>query len=201
MRSTVRLAATAALAFTVIAGCSNSTSSDGGPTTQAPSTSDPGAAFNSADVMFVQMMIPHHEQAIEMSDMALDPNVGANAEVVDFARQIKSAQDAEVALMMGLLTEWGQPTMDQTMDHSSMGMDGMLSAADMERLGQLDSAAFDRAWIAAMIEHHEGALTMAQDVLADGANATVRTLANEIARTQQAEIELLSAALAQLGSS
>ena len=84
------------------------------------------ADFNDADVMFAQMMIPHHEQAIEMSDIALNPNTGASAAVIALATQIKGAQDPEISQMKNLLTTWGMPTDMGSMDHSSM-MDGMLS--------------------------------------------------------------------------
>ena len=67
------------------------------------------ADFNDADVMFAQLMIPHHEQAIEMSDIALDPNTGASAAVIALATQIKGAQDPEISQMKNLLTTWGVP--------------------------------------------------------------------------------------------
>ena len=63
----------------------------------------PEAAFNAADVMFAQGMIPHHQQAIEMADMALDPSVGAGPEVVDLAARIKAGQDPEIDQMTALL--------------------------------------------------------------------------------------------------
>ncbi|MBU3718510.1 MAG: DUF305 domain-containing protein, partial [Actinobacteria bacterium] len=81
-----------------------------------------------ADVMFSQMMIPHHEQAIELADIALDPTVGAGDEVKALATEIKAAQDPEVEMMTAMLEAWGEPTyMDEGMDHSSM-MSGMVSA-------------------------------------------------------------------------
>jgi uncharacterized protein (DUF305 family) len=63
----------------------------------------PEAAFNAADVMFAQGMIPHHQQAIEMADMALDPSVGAGPEVLDLATRIKAGQDPEIDQMTALL--------------------------------------------------------------------------------------------------
>jgi uncharacterized protein (DUF305 family) len=149
------------------------------------------AAFNDADVMFAQMMIPHHEQAIEMSDIALDPTVGAGERVRELATQIKNAQDPEITLMKELLTAWGKPlTSDE--DHSSM-MSGMLSADELAELGTLTGAAFDSAWAKAMIAHHEGAIEMAEVVLADGKNAETLALAQAIISTQQAEIDILRA--------
>jgi len=148
------------------------------------------ADFNDADVMFAQMMIPHHEQAIEMSDIALDPNTGASAAVIALATQIKGAQDPEISQMKNLLTTWGMPMEMGSMDHSS-GMDGMLSLEDMDSLGQLKGAEFDKAWAKGMIAHHEGAIAMANDVLANGKNSEILALANAVVSGQSTEIEIL----------
>ncbi len=148
-------------------------------------------AFNDDDVMFAQMMIPHHEQAIEMSDIALDPTIGASEEVRQLASEIKAAQDPEIAQMTSLLERWRQPLVPMDdMDHGSM-MKGMLSPDDMIRLGQLTGPEFDVAWIEAMINHHEGAIAMAEEVLKNGENLEIRTLAESIIATQQVEIDVL----------
>ena len=146
--------------------------------------------FNNADVMFAQMMIPHHQQAIEMSDIALDPNTGASAAIIALATQIKGAQDPEISQMKNLLTTWGMPTEMGSMDHSSM-MDGMLSLEEMATLGQLKGAEFDKAWAKGMIAHHEGAIAMANDVLANGKNSEILALANAVVSGQSTEIETL----------
>ena len=148
------------------------------------------ADFNDADVMFAQMMIPHHEQAIEMSDIALDPNTGASAAIIALATQIKGAQDPEISQMKNLLTTWGMPTEMGSMDHSSM-MEGMLSLEEMDTLGQLKGAEFDKAWAKGMVAHHEGAIAMANDVLAHGKNSEILALANSVVSGQTAEIETL----------
>ena len=148
------------------------------------------ADFNDADVMFAQMMIPHHEQAIEMSDIALDPNTGASAAIIALATQIKGAQDPEISQMKNLLTTWGMPMEMGSMDHSSM-MDGMLSLEEMDTLGQLKGAEFDKAWAKGMIAHHEGAIEMANDVLANGKNSEILALANAVVSGQSTEIETL----------
>jgi uncharacterized protein (DUF305 family) len=148
------------------------------------------ADFNDADVMFAQMMVPHHEQAIEMSDIALDPNTGASAAIIALATQIKGAQDPEISQMKNLLTTWDQPTEMGSMDHSSM-MDGMLTLEEMDTLGQLKGAEFDKAWAKGMIAHHEGAIEMANDVLANGKNSEILALANAVVSGQSTEIETL----------
>ena len=148
------------------------------------------ADFNAADVMFAQMMIPHHQQAIEMSDIALDPNSQASAAIIALATQIKGAQDPEISQMKNLLTAWGKSMEMGSMDHSSM-MDGMLSLEEMDTLGQLKGAEFDKAWAKGMIAHHEGAIAMANDVLANGKNSDILALANAVVSGQTKEIETL----------
>jgi uncharacterized protein (DUF305 family) len=175
--------ATAAL----LAGCGGASVSDVANDV-ADQAADSIADFNAADVIFAQMMIPHHEQAIEMSDIALDPTIGASDVVRDLATRIKGAQDPEIATMQGFLTSWKMSlTMDPNMDHGDM-MSGMLSAQDIADLSALRGADFDRAWMAGMIAHHEGAIEMAEDVVRGGKNAAVKTLANSITAAQDAEI-------------
>ena len=148
-----------------------------------------GSTFNEADVMFAQMMIPHHEQAIEMSDIALDPSVGASGAIKDLATRIRAAQDPEIATMKGYLEAWKQPmSPEDGMDHGSM-MEGMLSVEELDQLATLRGTEFDLAWARAMIAHHEGAVKMAQDVLASGKHPEVNALASAIIESQQAEIE------------
>ena len=148
------------------------------------------ADFNDADVIFAQTMIPHHQQAIEMSDIALDPNSGASAAIVALATQIKGAQDPEISQMKNLLTTWGKSMEMGSMDHSSM-MGGMLSLEEIDTLGQLKGAEFDKAWAKGMIAHHEGAIAMANDVLANGKNREILALANAVVSGQSAEIKTL----------
>ena len=152
------------------------------------------SSFNDADVMFAQMMIPHHEQAIELADMALDPTLMASEQVKTLASQIKLAQDPEIDLMTQWLTDWDQPLMDMSEEHD-MSMDGMLSVDEIAALGQLVSEEFDQAWATAMIAHHKGAIKMAETVKDDGQSTLVQDLANLIMQAQQSEIAVLETLL------
>jgi len=191
MKKFLAIVAIGTLSLLVI-GCGSTKTSSSDDTSP---TDTSVTQFNDADVMFAQMMIPHHEQAIEMSDIALDPTVGASDEVLSLARDIKAAQDPEIAQMTALLESWGQSTaMDSSMDHSEM-MSGMLTVEEITTLGTLQGTAFDTAWIQAMIKHHEGAIQMAIDVQNDGINADVQKLASTIIATQQAEIDAMKALL------
>ena len=162
----------------MIAGCSSG------------STIDQDASWNKADQKFVQEMIPHHEQALELADMALDPTLMASEQVKALASQIKAAQDPEIDVMTQWLTEWDQPLMDMSEDHS-MAMEGMLSIDELGALGQLTGEEFDQAWVSAMIAHHKGAIKMADTVKAEGESALVQELADAIIQAQKSEIDTL----------
>ena len=169
-------------------------STAGTATTLAPVA---GAVFNDADVEFAQGMIPHHEQAIEMADIALDPTVGASDQVKDLATRIKGAQDPEIQLLTGWLTAWGQPlAMDTSEGHEMSTMEGMMSADEMDALAAAKGPDFDKLWQEMMIRHHTGAIAMAQAEKANGSNPDAIALAGQIIAAQQAEIDEMNAALA-----
>ena len=155
--------------------------------TSAP-TSSAEAEHNAADVMFAQMMIPHHKQAVRMAGLA---DGKAGPEVAKLAAGIKKAQGPEITLMSGWLKSWGEPA---TMDHDMGGMDGMdhgdgmMSGADMKKLGTKSGAAFDRMFLTMMIKHHEGAVTMARTERKAGSYPAAKSLASSIVTTQTAEI-------------
>lgn len=156
-----------------------------------------GASFNQADVTFTQGMIPHHQQAVEMADMALDLKVGAGEKVRDLASRIKSGQNPEIEMMNGWLGAWGQ-TMPMDMDHGQdmASMNGMMSAQEMSSLGMMTGPEFDSMWMDMMIRHHEGAIAMAQTVKAVGSNTDVLALADQVITAQQGEIAEMNTLLA-----
>lgn len=171
------------VAATLLSACGSSDSSSDA----AASAAD----FNDADVVFAKAMIPHHEQAVEMAVIALDPAVGAGPEVVDLATRIQAAQQPEIDLMTEWLAEWGEEPHDMS-DMDDMadmeGMEGMMSADDMAAMSVMAGPAFDDRWAEMMILHHEGALAMAEGVQASSQNADVLLLADEIIAAQQVEI-------------
>ena len=196
-----RLAAPAiALALTAtLAACGSddhSSMADTTTATQAPGGSTPTVTLNAADIEFAQGMIAHHEQAIEMAEIALDPKVGASPEVLDLATRIKGAQDPEVELMTGWLTAAGEPVMMDGGDgHDMSAMDGMMTAEQMDSMAAMTGTEFDKTWLEMMIAHHEGAITQSETVKADGSNADVLALADQIITAQQGEITEMQALL------
>lgn len=167
------------------------------PSTTASGTPASGP-HNDADVTFATGMIPHHQQAIEMADMAL--NKASNSKLLAMATNIKAAQGPENTQMSGWLVGWGQPVPTGSMSMDMPGMDhgGMMSGAEMAQLGAAAGGAFDRLWVQLMIKHHQGAVQMAQTELSAGQNADAKALAQSIVTTQSAEIAELTALLAQL---
>jgi uncharacterized protein (DUF305 family) len=151
------------------------------------------ASMMDADAMFLQMMIPHHEQAVEMSKLAATN--GASADVLALADTIAGAQGPEIEQMKIWLDDAGRPMM--MADHG-MEMAGMVDDADMDRLRAAQGPEFDRLYLTFMIAHHEGAIAMAQDVIAQGDDANVRGLADDIIAAQQAEIAQMNAMLAAM---
>ena len=165
-----------------LASCSSSGASDSNDTQEQQATTE----LNVVDAMFVQMMLPHHEQAIVMADMALEPSRGAGSDVVELARQIKEVQEAEILVLTGLLAMVGD-----SLDGHMHEMKGMLSGEELAELGSLQGTDFDKKWLEGMIAHHEGAIEMAEDVLRDGSNERVRMLAKEVEAAQRAEIDIM----------
>lgn len=154
--------------------------------TACSSTSSAEEDVNSADVAFATDMIPHHRQATEMAAMA--PSRTENAEVLDLAGRIQAAQDPEIDTMTSWLESWGEeiPGDMSGMDMSSMS--GMMSADQMSQLRDSSGEAFDRLFLTMMIEHHEGAIEMAQVEQAEGVSRDAQALAAEIEQAQTAEI-------------
>lgn len=200
--STRRMTALLAAGFMTVglAACSDSGESGGTPaaeTTAPTSAATSEASAPAGDVEFVQMMIPHHEQAIEMADMALARD-SLSPQVRELATQIKAAQDPEIKTMLGWLNVWGAqvPTGDPTdAGHGHGHGGGMMSAEDMQALGAAQGAEFERMWLTMMIEHHEGAVTSSEEVLKTTQNPDVEEMARSIVESQQSEIATMQGLL------
>jgi uncharacterized protein (DUF305 family) len=208
-----RLVVATAVTGLALTGCAAGSSPTGSATPQQPGSASQ-TQHNDADVAFAQGMIPHHRQAVEMSEMALERS--RNPQVTDLAQRIGAAQQPEIDTMTGWLREWGaevppagstgaMPGMDG-MDHSGMdhrgtdgmsGMAGMMTPEQMGRLSQASGAEFDRMFLQSMIEHHRGALEMAEAELANGSDPRATALARTIIDTQQAEIDEMDQLLPQ----
>jgi uncharacterized protein (DUF305 family) len=200
----------------VLAGCGGS-GPDTGPTASSTASAPASeqAGHNQADVAFAQGMIPHHAQAIDMAKLVSGRTT--NPRVVDLAGRIQRAQDPEIQLMTGWLTNWGATPTSGAMpgttgehslpgmgtDHSMPGMGGdhampgVMSDADMAALRAAKGDEFDRMWLRMMVAHHQGAIDMARTELAQGTSADAKALAQRITDGQQAEITEMRGLLGQ----
>jgi uncharacterized protein (DUF305 family) len=188
---TVRIAALfAAVAAAVFLSSCSSPASDGRAdhqSTDEPVITGQPAGYNADDVAFATNMIPHHQQAVELSAMA--PDRSTNAELITLAQQITAAQQPEINVMKVLLVQWNEnPDTNSGHDGHGNTMQGMVDAATMTKLQSLQGAEFDKLWLESMISHHQGAIEMAKAELANGDNVDAKGLAKNIVTAQEAEI-------------
>jgi uncharacterized protein (DUF305 family) len=146
------------------------------------------SAFSGADIMFAQMMIPHHQQAVDMGTLA--ETRASSPEVKALAAQIKAEQAPEIEQMKGWLKA-ANASLDMGHD---MGMGGMLTESDMTALKNATGAAFDRLYLEGMIGHHKGAIHMAQMVI-DSNNAEANKLGHAIIDSQTKQIAYMESLL------
>jgi uncharacterized protein (DUF305 family) len=190
--------ALAALALSLgLGGCGDDQANDAGT-----GSSD----HNTTDVEFATDMIQHHAQALAMVDMAVGRDLAP--EFTDLVEAIRMAQGPEIETMTDWLQDWGEPVPATVRDHvnaddghgdgehmdgddTGMDMPGMMSEDAMSDLGGASDAAFQDMFLAMMIEHHEGAVEMAQQEQEDGRFPPAVELAEQIEAAQTAEIEAM----------
>ncbi|WP_405485748.1 DUF305 domain-containing protein [Nocardia sp. NBC_00511] len=200
------IAGTSAVAL-ISAGCSSSDSDTSKAATTSSTQSMPGmdhsggmtsapaasrSDFNAADVTFLQMMYPHHAQAVEMARLV--PSRSQNQQLITLANSVEQAQAPEMQQFSTLLAAFGKSAPSAEMNHD---MTGMMSKDQMSKLEASSGADFDKMWMQMMIEHHQGAITMANTELAQGTNPDAKALAQSIVTAQQTEIDQMNTMLAQ----
>jgi len=202
MRRRLLTIGVAALAMlTTLTACNSDSSHEAthsGSTSSSVSSSVAAQQHNQADVTFAQHMIPHHQQAIEMSDTVLAKQ-GIDARVIDMANRIKAAQGPEIQQMQSWLSQWGVPTMPMT-PGSMAGHDvsGMMSEQDMNDLKSAGGVEASKLFLTQMIAHHQGAITMGTDEIKNGQYPPAVSMAQSIVTGQQREITEMQGILASL---
>ncbi|WP_239381091.1 DUF305 domain-containing protein [Frankia sp. CIT1] len=202
----------ALLSAMVLAACGTGSSPASSTTHSAAASSSTSANsdHNAADVTFAQGMVPHHQQAVDMADLASAR--AASEEVRSLARTIRSAQDPEITTMTGWLRSWGEPTATPRSGSHGMGMapassaampmmsmmPGMMSADDMAAMTGASGPGFDRMFLTMMIIHHEGAISMARAEEQNGRYEPAKELARGIQASQSEEITTMKTLLAKL---
>ena len=182
----------------LLAGCADNSSGAAGHGSTMMSSGSAGSStsaeadYNDADIAFASAMIPHHESAITMAQMAQDR--AADGRVKELALRIEAAQGPEIETMSGWLTDWGAAASSSDTD-DGMGHGGM----DDGGMGEMSGAEFDRMFLTMMIEHHRSAVQMAQTEAASGQNTDAIALAESIRDSQTAEIAEMQQLLSELG--
>ncbi|WP_144662978.1 DUF305 domain-containing protein [Paenarthrobacter nicotinovorans] len=191
------LTATGIAAAIALAGCASGTGT--GSSASAPATSATAAAadHNTADITFAQTMIPHHTQAVKMSDTMLTKK-DIPASVTALATKIKAAQGPEIETMTGWLASWNQPTAMATDMPTGHSMTGMMGDADMKKLEAAQGTEAAKLFLNQMIAHHKGAIMMAKTENTAGQNPDAVQLSKDIVTAQEAEIQEMQKLLASL---
>lgn len=154
------------------------------------SSDSSSTGFTGADTMFLQMMIPHHQQAIDISEIALQKS--KNAELLDLAKIIIRDQKSEIAQMKAWLDQAGA---SEDMGHSAHGMGGMLNDEDLAALDKATGKNFDTLWLKGMIGHHDGAIHMSE-MIRDASNLEIKAFGEKIVKDQSAQIAQMKKMLA-----
>jgi len=196
--TTLGVAVGVALALTACGSTSSSTSVPPIVQMTGNSVAEPTpmstSIHNSTDTQFSQMMIVHHQGAVQMAQQAADRAV--TYEIRALGKRIVADQAPEIELMSGWLTTWGESApsgldgaRDTGMTHSSMQVDGMDQSAATANLNLRSGKDFDRQFLTLMIAHHQSALDMAKIEQARGLNADAVKLSGNIATSQTAEMD------------
>jgi uncharacterized protein (DUF305 family) len=173
VRSSLALTLSAAV---LLAGCG-----------RGPATDPAAASFNASDVRFLQDMIAHHQQAIEMA--MLVPGRARRPQLIRFAADIANTRQAEITTMGRWWARWNQPTPPTTaMDDARSHLPGMLGRGQLDWLKLLKGHRFELGFVTMMDTHHGGAVELAETELQAGASAEAKWLARRIVTTQKAEI-------------
>ncbi|GAA0984356.1 hypothetical protein ENKNEFLB_04020 [Nocardioides aquaticus] len=184
----------------------------GGDTGGETSAQASATEHNDADVAFASEMLQHHAQALTMVDLTMEREL--DPEVRQLADDIRAAQAPEIETFTDWLIDWDEEVPSTVRDHANadhgdgeageatdgmdagaMDMPGMMSAADMTALEDAPDSAFQDRWLELMIEHHSGAIDMAQAELQQGRYQPAIDLAEEIADSQAGEIEAMETLL------
>ena len=148
--------------------------------------------YTGADIMFLQMMIPHHQQAIDISNLAM--KVSKDAELLALAKKIAADQAAEITQMKAWLKDAGA---SEDPGHAMDGMGGMLTDADLATLNAATGKDFDILWLKGMTGHHDGAIHMTM-MIEDANNPDIKAFGKNVVKAQSAEIKQMKAMLARL---
>jgi uncharacterized protein (DUF305 family) len=156
------------------------------------STSTTSTKYTGADIMFLQMMIPHHQQAVDISNLAM--KTSKDTELLALAKKIAADQAVEIIQMKAWLKDAGAGT---DMGHSMEGMGGMLNDAELSALNAETGTKFDILWLKGMTGHHDGAIHMTT-MIRDASNPDIKAFGEKVITDQTAQIEQMKVMLQRL---
>lgn len=187
--------AAVALVFLLVAaltGCADDPpeGNDGAYPTPAPESPIPSSVspedVNEADITFVQLMVPHHDQAVEMSNIMIDKD-DVQEDVVGLAEQIRDGQEPAVETLDGWLETWADGAPPPSQDPFDTA-NGMLAPEQMQELDEADGPTASKLFLDLMLAHHEGSVALAETEVADGKNPAAVQHARNVVSTQETEI-------------
>lgn len=174
----------------LLAGCDSALTMETGVSLSAPPPDD---SFNETDVMFLQMAVPHHQQGVQLAELAA--KLATRPEVRDFASAVEVTQKDELADMEAWLTDWNQPVAadpDPNVHHGHG--DGLHSPdpAVVTALAKTEPAAFDTTFLNLLTGHQHGAVELARVELKDGRHPEARDLADRIVKSRTAQVQQMA---------
>jgi uncharacterized protein (DUF305 family) len=189
----------ALLATVALAGCGSADPSTLRAAVTSSTATAPGS-FGAADILFVQMMIPHHQDAVTMAELARTRS--RSPRIRSVAEQISRTQQPQIDTMIGWVQAAGRPTAppDFNTGHGvgEHAVPGTMTFTDLVRLRESSGARFDRKFLTVMIRHHRGTLVTATAEFAEVSSPEVKALGQEMAAKQKAELKTMRQILAQL---
>lgn len=156
--------------------------------TAAAAPSSPGG-FNSIDVMFLQMMVPHHRQGVELVRLAATRPVRSDVKIL--AAAIETTQTHEIERMSGWLRAWRQPTTADPNAHAGHGGMPGTSAAEIASLKDASGADFERRFLNMLIAHQDDAIQLARMETGGGVHPEAKALADQIRQSRAGQIRLM----------
>lgn len=196
-RTYLALPALALAGALTLTACGSDTASTGTSSSGHSAGHGSGRAEgNDADVVFAAQMVPHHAQAVEMSEIILSKN--PPAEVAALARQIKNAQAPEIEQLNRILRDLGEPSDPSAHREHGGGHGGMMTDEDLAALRAATGSEATTLYLTAMIAHHQGAIEAADTQIGNGRHSAAIELAKKIRQDQAAEIATMEKLLSTL---
>jgi uncharacterized protein (DUF305 family) len=180
------------------AGCSGTTAEarqqPGADSSTAPAAEN-AAAFNDTDVMFAQMVVPHHTQGVEIAELAVARST--DEQIKTLAAAIAATQKDEASRAAGWLRDWKKPAKAAHTEHEGHGGDRLTPAAQITKLKAAKGAEFDKQFLNTLVAHQDDAIQIARLESAKGENPQAKALAKSMEQSRAEQITMMLQMLGQ----